>query len=178
MAHDAGSIILVLDPTKAQLAEWDSFRIDGVDTTTVGDGTTELAQDFKLGDTEIELLDVAGLPKQPLSQLFLNTPGVIWIGDERIEFFKRDGTTLKFVRRGTGGTSGGIPSIYDGLGNLVTDHRDAALSDVVYPAGTKVVDGSNKQMIPGGYIWSPRPTGMQLSNDTRSEFLKAKPGEC
>jgi len=124
----------------------------------------------------MEISGIAGLPKQTTSQTLMPVPGVIWIENERIEYFQRNGTTIKYIRRGTGGTSSGIPSVYDGSGDLISDFSDANIGDVIYPAGTIVTDRTQKQAIPGGYEWEAAPAGLQASNSTQATFLKDKPG--
>lgn len=69
--------------------------------------TTTLAEPLKWGDREIVLTDAIDLPIQGSSQARMDKPGVIWIGGERIEFWRRDGNVLTQVVRGTGGTSAG-----------------------------------------------------------------------
>lgn len=71
------------------------------------DNLTSLAQPLNWGDTEIQLLDAIDLPTQGFNKARMDKPGVIWINGERIEFWRRDGNTLKQVLRGTGGTSAG-----------------------------------------------------------------------
>ncbi|KKM20407.1 hypothetical protein LCGC14_1645820, partial [marine sediment metagenome] len=166
--HSLGDIVLVLSPLVPEIATFDSFRISDA-------GKTTLAQPLVITDTEIELTSVAGLPKQLVSQEFMTTPGVIWIGNERIEYFRRDETTLKHIRRGTKGTSSGIPSIYDGNGDLISDYRSGTL---IYATGTEVTDGTKKQEIPGGYEWAPEPNGLQFSDSIQAKFLLDKPGSC
>lgn len=169
--HNQGDFVIVLDIDKEQIAKWESYRINDAAKTT-------LAQDFKLGDVEMVLTNVVGLPKQKANETYMTIPGVIWIEDERIEYYQRDGTTLKYLRRGTGGTSSGIPAIYDINGDLVSNFRDVNTGDVVYPALTPVVDGTLKQAIPGGYEWEATPIGLQSSNSTQATFLKNGPGSC
>ena len=119
---------------------------------------------------------MAGLPKQPLGEKRLAKPGVIWIGTERIEFLERDGTILKQIIRGTKGTSSGVPAVYDLSGDLLSDVFTGGT--LIYPVGTVVIDGSNKQRIPGGYEWEPAPFGLQFSNSSQARFLKNRPGSC
>lgn len=166
--HFLGDIVLVLNPLVPKIATFDSFRISDA-------GKTTLAQPLDITDTEIELTSVAGLPKQLVGQEFMTTAGVIWIGNERIEYFRRDGTTLKHIRRGTQGTSSGIPSIYDINGDLISDYRTGTFT---YLVGTVVTDGTKKQEIPGGYEWAPEPNGLQFSDSILAKFLLDKPGSC
>lgn len=68
---------------------------------------TSLAQPLAWGDNEIHLLDASSLPMQDSGTARMDKPGTIWIDGERIEFWRRDGNTLKQVVRATGGTSAG-----------------------------------------------------------------------
>ena len=141
-----------------------------------------------MSDAEIELTSVAGLPKQKPTESIMSVPGVIWIKgtatvagepyefNERIEYFRRDGTTLKHIRRGTCGTTASIPAIYDSSGDLIADFK--TITDVVYPAGSVVIDSTEAQRIPGGYEWTPASSGSQFENNLQYNFLKSKPGSC
>ena len=168
--HSLGDVVLVLSPLVSEIATFDSFRISDA-------GKTLIAQDLEITDTEIELTNIVGLPKQLVGQEFMTKPGVIWIGSERIEYFRRDGKTLKHIRRGTKGTSSGIPSIYDSHGDLISDYRTGTFT---YLVDTVVTDGTKKQEIPGGYEWVPEeePNGLQFSDSILAKFLLDKPGTC
>lgn len=85
--------------------------------------TTKLSQTLTTSDTTIEVVDGSVLANPSVST---NTPGVIWIGKERITYFTKVGNTLGQIMRGTLGTT--ISSSYSG--------------------GTKVVDASLVQNIP------------------------------
>lgn len=167
--HSTGDTIVVLDPNLPQIATWQSHRISDA-------SKANLARPLLIDDTEIHLNKIAGLPKQTSGQIRLTVPGVIWINDERIEFYERDGVILKQIIRGTKGTSSGIPSVYDSDG-LVSDHviNNGTLT---YPIGTTVIDGSKKQEIPGDYEWEPNGFGLQYANTVLANFLKDKPGTC
>ena len=169
--HPAGSRCVVLDFDSPQIATWESYRVNDSATTT-------LAADFKVGDTEMVLSAVAGLPKQKTSETYMKIPGVIWIENERIEFYQRDGTTLKYIRRGTAGTSSGIPFVYDINGDITSSFATASVGDIIYPAGTRVIDGTQKQAIPGGYEWRVAPGGYQSLTTSAATFLKNGPGTC
>ena len=169
--HPAGSIVLVLDTDLPEIAEWVSYRFSDA-------GSTTLAQNFLLGDTEMELTSVSGLPKQKAGESLMTIPGVIWIENERIEYYERDGTTLKHIRRGTGGTSNGIESVYDIAGNPVSNYIDALPTDIIYASGTIVIDGTQKQAMPGGYMWESSPAGIQSLTSIQANFLKASTGSC
>jgi len=82
--------------------------------------TTQLDQDLFESDKTITVADGTVLPT-PNS----NTPAVIFIDKERIEYFTKDGDTLGQLRRGT-------------LGTGIKVHR----------GGTNVVDASSTQTVP------------------------------
>lgn len=69
--------------------------------------TTKLAQPLQWKDREIVLTDAIDLPQQGPKEARMKTPGVLWINEERIEFWRRDGNVLTQIVRGTGGTSAG-----------------------------------------------------------------------
>ena len=83
----------------------------------------ELAQDLNWFDLRIELVDATDLPEPSKRD---NVPGVLFINNERIEYFLKEGNTLRQLRRGTLGT--GVPE--------------------VHPAGTKVENQSITETIP------------------------------
>jgi hypothetical protein len=85
--------------------------------------TTFLTRELLLTDTEIHVENASVLPGPVISQ---NTPGVVFIQGERIEYFIKAGNVLSQLRRTTLGTC----------------------SRSVYPAGTSVVDQSYNQAIP------------------------------
>ena len=62
---------------------------------------TELAQDLSVYDLRIEVADGTKLGEPNKSN---NVPGIIWINGERIEYFIKEGNTLRQIRRGTLGT--------------------------------------------------------------------------
>jgi len=85
--------------------------------------TTTLAADLKNTDTEISLVSASFLPTpDPKNRI----PGVVFVGQERIEFYKVENNTLSQLTRGTLGTS--IKSLYK--------------------AGTRVDDQGPDQTIP------------------------------
>jgi len=170
ITHNSG-IVLVLNVDEFTVADWEFYRINDAATTT-------LAADFNLGDIEMEITSVVGLPKQKVDEDLMKIPGVIWIGGERIEYHRRDGTTLRYIRRGTGGTSAGLDSIYDSGGDLISNYLDVNVGDVIYPSGTRIIDGTQKQAIPGGYSWEASPAGLQSLDSTLSTFLKNGSGSC
>jgi len=87
------------------------------------DKTYVLANDLFITDSEIELLDASGIT-QPSKEL--NIPGVIFVANERIEYFEVNGNTISQLRRGTLGT--GAPQ--------------------THVAGTEAMDQSASESIP------------------------------
>ena len=84
--------------------------------------TTKLTLDMTEGTQTITVEDAGVLPTPNVSS---NTPGVIFIDKERIEYFTKSGNTLGQLRRGT-------------LGTGIKGHG----------SGTEVVDASGTQTIP------------------------------
>ena len=66
-----------------------------------------LTKDLKWYDKEIHLENIDTLPSPNATD---GLPGVLFIEGERIEYFKKDGTKLKQIRRGTLGT--GVKEVY------------------------------------------------------------------
>jgi hypothetical protein len=62
---------------------------------------TELATDLRWNDTSIVLIDGSNFEEPDTIR---NSPGVIEIRGERIEYFAKNGNTLSKLRRGTSGT--------------------------------------------------------------------------
>ena len=83
----------------------------------------ELAEDLNWYDLRIEVSDATELPVPSKQD---NVPGVLFINGERIEYFIKEGNTLRQIRRGTLGT--GVPT--------------------VHPAGTKIENQSISENIP------------------------------
>jgi hypothetical protein len=84
--------------------------------------TTKLTVDMTAGTQTITVEDASVLPTPNASS---NTPGVIFIDKERIEYFTKSSNTLGQLRRGT-------------LGTGIKEHG----------SGTEVVDASGTQTIP------------------------------
>ena len=84
--------------------------------------TTKLTVDMTAGTQTITVEDASVLPTPNASS---NTPGVVFIDKERIEYFTKSGDTLGQLRRGT-------------LGTGIKEHG----------SGTEVVDASGTQTIP------------------------------
>ena len=82
-----------------------------------------LSQPLNWFDLRIELLDASGLPTPNKTS---KIPGVVFINGERIEYFVKQGNTLRQLRRGTLGT--GV--------------------NTIYPAGTSAMEQSIGQTIP------------------------------
>jgi hypothetical protein len=85
--------------------------------------TTKLSQALSSDDTTIEVQDGSVLATPSVAT---NTPGVVWIGKERITYFTKTGNTLGQLMRGT-------------LGTVITD---------THASGSKVLDASLVQQIP------------------------------
>ena len=85
--------------------------------------TTKLTEALTLDSNTIEVEDASVLPQPSIST---NTPGVVFIGKERITYFTKSGNTLGQIMRGTLGTA------------IISNHA----------SGTKVIDGSLVQEIP------------------------------
>ena len=90
-------------------------RISKNATTTIAETVTESARTIEVTDGS----------KLAVPNAATNTPGVIFVDKERIEYFTKSGTTLGQLRRGT-------------LGTGIKDHG----------AGAEVVDASGTQTIP------------------------------
>lgn len=86
------------------------------------DHATELMQSLTKSSTEIVVKDASVLGNPDPTT---NTPGVVFIGKERIAYFEKEGNTLKRLFRGT-------------LGTPITDHS----------ANTLIVDASLTQSVP------------------------------
>jgi hypothetical protein len=84
---------------------------------------TALAQPLNYYDLRIELVDGTALAEPNKGQ---NMPGIVWINSERIEYFVKEGNTLRQLRRGTLGT--GTPA--------------------THPAGEKVFDQNVGKTVP------------------------------
>jgi hypothetical protein len=74
-----------------------------------------LAQDLKVFDTEILVNDASSMF---VPDKFTNTPGVLFVNGERIEYMVKDGNSLQQLRRGTMGT--GVKEIHN-IGDQLFD---------------------------------------------------------
>tara|TARA_A100001015_G_scaffold231170_1_gene261693 strand:+ start:210 stop:13220 length:13011 start_codon:yes stop_codon:yes gene_type:complete len=83
--------------------------------------TTELTLDMTEGTQTFTVKDAEVLPDPDIAS---NTPGVVFIDKERIEYFTKSGNTLGQLRRGT-------------LGTGIKDHGSGA--DVVDASGTQTI---------------------------------------
>ena len=79
--------------------------------------TTTLAQPLNYYDLRIELVDGSELAEPNKGR---NLPGIIFIAGERIEYFVKEGNTLRQLRRGTLGT--GVKNVYE-VGTNVYDQN-------------------------------------------------------
>ena len=122
--------------------------------------STTLAKPLAITDTEIYVSNAKVLGDPSPSK---NIPGVIFIGGERITFWKKTGNVLSQIRRGTAGT--------------------AAIE--LYAKSSIVVDGSNKSAVPNGALgtWytfgNNAPTngeGIAFSDTVQAKFLKESKG--
>ena len=126
LENDTIEVIQFSNPITANKLGWRQFK-DMLNRTHYKrlDGTENiiLATDLNWYDNEIVLIDADSLVEpQPNSKV----PSVIFLEGERIEYFIKDGNTLKQLRRGT-------------LGTGVKD---------VYLAGTEVYNQSQSSTIP------------------------------
>ena len=78
---------------------------------------TTLSQPLNSYDLRIEVVDGSSLSEPSKGQ---NLPGILFINGERIEYFVKDGNTLKQLRRGTLGT--GVKDVHT-LGSKVFDQN-------------------------------------------------------
>lgn len=62
--------------------------------------STRLEKELKNYDTEIVLKDASFLPFPTTER-----PGLVWVGDEKIQYARRDGNILSLITRGVSGTS-------------------------------------------------------------------------
>ena len=85
--------------------------------------STTLASALALTDTEIKLVDASFIQTPSADN---KVPGVVWVDRERIEFYIKDGNTLKQIIRGTLGTG----------------------TKTTHAQGTKVFDAGPNQTVP------------------------------
>jgi len=98
-----------------------------------------LAEELNWYDLRIELTDASSLP---IPSKESNIPGVLFVDGERIEYFIKEGNTLRQIRRGTLGT--GVKEVYEagtimheqGPGQTIP-YTDRALSQTFTADGIK-----------------------------------------
>jgi hypothetical protein len=128
--------------------------------------STTLAANIISNSTSITVADASKLPK-PL----LNTPGVIWVGSERIEYTERNTSSnvLSTITRGTKGTTA--------QDWIVTDASGSAITINVYNGATEheFTDITGK---PEANVWlDPGATSLadigniDLANNTIMKFI-------
>jgi hypothetical protein len=100
--------------------------------------TYTLAQDLNYDDSVIYVTDAVDLPAPKFNS---DKPGVLFIQGERIEYFIKDGNTLKQLRRGTLGT--GVKTVYP-AGTEFREQGESA--DIPYEDKTDIVS-----VVCGGY---------------------------
>lgn len=86
------------------------------------DGFYQLAQDLNWYDRTITVVEKedGNLPTPTTSR-----PGIVFVGQERIEYLRKDGNVLKQLRRGTAGTS--IPQIHSSGTELVNQSLETSI---------------------------------------------------
>lgn len=96
----------------------------------IDDATTVLTKKLSKLDVQIEVKDGSKLANPSLTT---NTPGVVFVGSERITYWEKTGNILKNIRRGTMGTG-------------------VAFAHYI---GDTVIDTSVRQQVPEGYskVW-------------------------
>ena len=138
---------------KKQIA-WRMWR-DVVGTTRftrmISDATTKIAVALNRSDTTITVVNGTKLADPDLAG---NIPGVVFIGNERITYWKKDGNVLSNLRRGTMGT---------------------AISFRHYK-GDLVIDSSLRQEIPNPHtnVWyniSSTTDSLQYHTTQQAKFL-------
>jgi len=123
--NDVIEIIHFANPVTKNRIGWRQFkdmlnrthykRLDGTENIT-------LAQDLNWYDNEIVLINAESLVEpQPNSK----TPSVLFVQGERIEYFIKDGNTLKQLRRGTLGT--GVKDVYEAGTEVYNQSADATM---------------------------------------------------
>jgi hypothetical protein len=100
--------------------------------------TYTLAQDLNWYDTEIVFEDAENLPAPSVNS---QKPSVLFLEGERIEYFIKDGNTLRQLRRGTLGT--GVKDVYP-AGSVAMDQNP--VTNLPYKDQSDVV-----QVTAGGY---------------------------
>ena len=103
-----------------------------------GSKNYQLAEPLNWYDKSIHIVDASNLPAPPAGT---QTPGVIFLDGERIEYFIKDGNYLKQLRRGTFGT--GVKNtyaegteIYEQGGSSTMPYKDETLTTVYTADGS------------------------------------------
>ena len=98
---------------------------------------TTLLQDLAYDDLRIEVVDGTDLPEPDKGK---NLPGILFVNGERIEYFVKEGNTLRQLRRGTLGT--GVPNVHATGTKVYNQNRDKTIpyrdTNLVYNA---IADG-------------------------------------
>ena len=120
-------------------------------TRMIEDATTTIATALNRADTTITVLDGDRLAEPDLTG---NVPGVVFIGSERITYWKKDGNVLSNLRRGTMGTA------------IAFRHY----------VGDLVIDSSLRQEVPNPYdnVWynmSSTTDSLQYHTTQQAKFL-------
>jgi hypothetical protein len=120
-------------------------------TRMIEDATTKIAVALNRSDSEITVDDGTRLADPDLAG---NIPGVVFIGNERITYWKKDGNVLSNLRRGTMGTA------------IAFRHY----------VGDLVVDSSLRQEIPNPYdnVWynmTSTTDSLQYHTTQQAKFL-------
>ena len=102
------------------------------------DNEYKLAQNLNYYDLSIVLESADNLPEPNRN---IDQPGIVWINGERIEYYIKDGTVLKQLRRGTLGTGIGLQypvgSIVSGQGPEETiPYKEQTLTQVIIADGS------------------------------------------
>ena len=120
--------------------------------------STTLARDLKITDTEIVVTDGSSL-QEPNQELAV--PGVIFVGKERIVYYKKQGNILSQLRRGTSGTAA---ANHHNVGSVVLDSSDRT----IVPGNNNVTWYNIDEL--GGTPSNGR--GLHLSDTIQAKFLK------
>jgi len=124
-ANDVIDIIHFTMPVNAPRFAYRQFKdmLNRTHFKRLDTATTALAQPLNYYDLRIEVVDGTDLAEPNKGG---NLPGIVWINSERIEYFVKEGNTLRQLRRGTLGT--GTP--------------------VVHPAAEKLFDQNASKTVP------------------------------
>lgn len=103
--------------------------------------STSLSQDLMYNDLRIEVLDGSDLPEPDKGN---NLPGIIFINGERIEYFVKEGNTLRQIRRGTLGT--GTPVVHATNTKVYNQNKETTIpyrdTNIVYNITSNGIDSS------------------------------------